>query len=141
MSNNEHMVAIIDRMFDAEAGLQPARETIQRGGKATLVLLLTTEDRRRIAALADGARLSIGEAEEIYVNRIKDEYLEGIGDSRTRVIVRNRPSGARDLLATAQWMRATSMSLPTSLVGHRKWRSALTGTPMRVFVTPVTRAA
>lgn len=141
MSNREHMIAVIDPTLDAEPTLEMARETIRRGGKATLVVLLSADDRRTMQALAEGERMSIGDAEEIYIDRATNALVRSVGGTDTTAIVRYRPSTARDLLATAEQLRATSMSVPASLVRHRKWRSALRSMPLPVYVAPALRAA
>jgi hypothetical protein len=141
LSDREHIIAVIDPTRDTEPTLEIARETVRRGGKATLVLLLGADDRRTMQALAEGARLSLGQAEEIYIDRATSALLRSVGGAGTTAIVRYRPSTARDLLATAERLRATSLSVPASLVRQRQWRSALSNMPLPVYVTPARRAA
>jgi hypothetical protein len=136
MSNQEHLVAVIDHPGEAGATIDIARETVNRGGRATLILLLTADDRKTIQALAEGERLSIGEAEAVFVGRLQENYRRRVGAGDIRTIVRNRPSSARAVLAAASQARATTLAVPSSVARHRRWGRALSRSPLPIVVTP-----
>lgn len=140
MTNREHLVAVIDTAPGATSALDIARDAVERGGRATLIVMFTTEDRRSIQALADAENLTVGEAEAIYLDRTQETYRAAVGGSDTRTIIRYRPSSARDILTAATQAKATAVAVPTSLASRRRWRSDLTKSSMPVVITPSTAA-
>ena len=136
MQEREHIFAVIDTAPGSTAVLDIARDAVQRGARATLVMMFTPYDRRSIIALAEAENLTIGEAEAIYLDRAQETYRVAVGGSDTTTIVRYRPSSAKDVLAAAVQARATALAVPSSLASHRRWRSELSKSGMPVVITP-----
>lgn len=139
MSHNEHVVAVVDDPAEAGATLQVARNSVEEGGSATVVLLMTPAVTRDIRDMARQQKISPVVAEQLYLDRAQETFSDAIG-RKIETIVPGRLAGARSVLDVASKAHATAMAVPASLAGRRSWGRALAKAPVLVTVTP-SRAA
>lgn len=139
MTEIEHVVAVVDNPSGAESVLEYARDSVQRGGTATVVLLMTPTVKRAIRELARQQAISPVTAERVYLTQAREAIKNTVGgDAET--IVSSRLAGVRCAFEAAAKVHATALTLPTSLAGRRGWGRAMAKAPMPVTVTP-SRAA
>jgi len=137
VNTREHIVTIVDGGYRGDAPLEMARRAVERGGRATLMVLFSAEDRGNIHALADAEALAAGEAEAIYIERTLAALTAEVGGSDTTAIVGVRPHEHRDLVEDALGTSdATSVVIPRRLAGRLTWRHAVTRARVPVVITP-----
>ena len=139
MDTRDHLVAVVDDYDAAESTLAFARKTVEQGGRATVVFGLGNTDRGHIQAYAESEHLSIGVAENLYIQATASALNEAIGGSETQTIVAGVRDG-RAVIEAAVRSNATSVAVPAPLARTRQWRRAMAKAPVPVIVTP-TRAA
>lgn len=121
--NKEHALAVVEPSLDGDTTLELAKETVARGGAATVVVLLGRETEANIAAFANAEDLTLPDGREIYLNRLSAMYADLFGD-RVRFVIDGRHAD-RQVFAEAARGNATSVIMPQRLVGLRNWKSAV----------------
>lgn len=132
--NKEHTVAVVEPTLDDDVGLEIVKETLARGGDATVVILLGRETEANIAAFADAEDLAIADGREIYLDRLTATYANLFGGP-VRVVIAGRHAD-RDVFAEAARGRATSVVMPQRLVAHRNWKTAVRKSQVPVLLAP-----
>jgi len=132
--NKEHTLAVVEPTLDGEATLEIAKETLARGGDATVVILLGRGMDANIAAFAKAEDLAFADARAIYFDRLSATYGNVFGD-RVRFVFDNRHA-EREVFAEATRGHATSVVVPQHLVSHRNWKSAVAKSQVPVLLAP-----
>lgn len=140
MSNQEHVLGLIDSHPNSTAVLDVAHDVVERGGRATLVVVLSSDDRRHIRDLADAEDIGVPDATALYMDNITETYGAFVGKTATVTVLHAPSLDPRAAIATAADEGVTIVALPSSLAGTRQGRSAIGRTAVPVLVVPA-RAA
>jgi hypothetical protein len=130
----EHTLAVVEPSVDDDTTVDIARETVARGGEATIIVLLGRKTAANIAAFADSENLGIADGREIYLDRLAASYTSLFGN-RVR-FVEDGPRAERVVFDEAARGHATSVVMPQRLVGHRNWKSAVSKSQVPVLLAP-----
>jgi hypothetical protein len=141
MKTQEHIVAVVEPTRDGEATLEIAQQVVKRGGRATVVVLVTRKTMSDIRAFAESENLTVPDASEIYFERLTETYLSRIGSSDTSAVVTESASSGRVVLEIAASVRPTSIAMPQRLANRRGWRASVARSQVPVLITPPTSAA
>ena len=136
MQQRQHILAIVDGTPGGEAPLDIAHRAVEQGGRATVLVLISNEDRNHIRALADSENLSVGEAEAIYIDRTIELFTARVGGDETSTVVSGGLRNGRAALEAASRVHATAVAVPRELAARRAWRNAFGRAPMAVVITP-----
>ena len=136
MTHREHLLAIVEPSATGEAPLEIANDVVTRGGKATIVVLLTDEARNDFRRFADAQDLDVHHGEAVAVDRLIDVYTTRVGGSDTDSVVSHARTSALDLLAMAADTDATSIAIPQQVARRRGVRKLVSQAPVPVLVTP-----
>jgi hypothetical protein len=132
--NKEHTFAVVEPTVDGDTTVNFARETLARGGDATIIVLLGRETVANIAAFARAEDLSEADGREIYLERLEEMYTNMFG-SRVRFVA-DGWHAERAVFAEATRGNATSVVVPQRLVSQRNWKSAVSKSQVPVLLTP-----
>jgi hypothetical protein len=130
----EHTLAVLEPTLDGDSTLEFAKETVARGGDASIVVLLGRETEANIAAFANAEGLTFADGREIYLERLSAMYTDLFGD-RVSFVIEGRHV-ERDIFAEAIRGNATSVIVPQRLVGYRHWKSAVSKSQVPVLLAP-----
>ena len=136
MTHREHLLAIVEPSATGEAPLEIANDVVTRGGKATIVVLLTDEARNDFRRFADAQDLDVHHGEAVAVDRLIDVYTTRVGGSDTDSMVTHARTSALDLLAMAADTDATSIAIPQQVARRRGVRKLVSEALVPVLVTP-----
>jgi len=136
MTHREHLLAIVEPSATGEAPLEIANDVVTRGGKATIVVLLTDEARNDFRRFADAQDLDVHHGEAVAVDRLIDVYTTRVGGSDTDSMVTHARTSALDLLAMAADTDATSIAIPQQVARRRGVRKLVSRALVPVLVTP-----
>ena len=70
MKTQEHIVAFVEPTLDGESALEVAQETINSGGRATVVVLVSRQTMGDVRDFAESEDLTVPDATEIYLDRL-----------------------------------------------------------------------
>ncbi len=143
MKTQEHVVAFVEPTRDGESALKVAQETVNNGGRATVVVLLTRQTMTDVRAFADSENLTVPDASEIYFERLADTYAARLGDGDTSAVVTESAYSGRHLFDTVARVHPTSIVMPQRLASRRRWRAFVGRSEVPVLITtpPVAAAA
>ncbi|MEA2011026.1 MAG: hypothetical protein U9N78_10010 [Actinomycetota bacterium] len=141
MKTQEHIVAVVEPARDGEVTLDIAQEVIGRGGRATVVVLVTRKTMSDIGAFAESENLTIPDASEIYFERLAEMYASRIGSPDTSAVVTQSASSSRVVFETAASVRPTSIAMPQRFANRRGWRASVARSKVPVLIAPAIAAA
>ena len=141
MKTQEHIVAVVEPTRDGEATLDIAQQVVRRGGRATVVVLVTRKTMNDIRAFADSESLTVPDASEIYFERLAETYTSRIGSPDTAAVVTESASSSRVVFETATSVRPTSIAMPQRLANRRGWRASIARSQVPVLIAPPSAAA
>ena len=141
MKTQEHIVAVVEPTRDGEATLDIAQQVVRRGGRATVVVLVTRKTMNDIRAFADSESLTVPDASEIYFERLAETYTSRIGSPDTAAVVTESASSSRVVFETATSVRPTSIAMPQRLANRRGWRASIARSQVPVLIAPPSVAA
>lgn len=130
----EHTLAVVEPSLDGDSTLEIAKDTLARGGDATIVILLGRETTANIAAFAAAENLGLADGRAIYLERLSEMYTHLFGD-RVRFVVDGRHAD-RDVFKEVERGHATSVIMPQRLVSYRNWKSAVSKSQVPVLLAP-----
>jgi hypothetical protein len=136
--NTEHIVAVVIPTAEGESTLDAAQDTVSRGGRASVVVLLTKETIGDIRKFAEVEELTFPDAREIFIERLTDSYATRVGIGESSVVTLDIYSG-RSVIENAQ-THATTIAMPQKVANRRGWRSSIARSRVPVLISP-TRAA
>ncbi len=116
MTKQEHLLTIVEPVPGGDTTLDLAQETVARGGRATVLVVVTDRVERNIKAYAESQGLGVGEAEAISLKRLRSECRDRIGD--VPWLVAHYGSVGSDVVKyiTAD---TTAVAIPARLVNDR----------------------
>ena len=141
MNTQEHIVAVVEPTRDGEATIDIAQEVVQRGGRATVVVLVTRKTMSDISAFADSESLTVPDASEIYFERLAETYVSRIGSPDASAVVTESASSGRAVFEAAESVRPTSIAMPQRLANRRGWRASVARSQVPVLIAPPIAAA
>jgi hypothetical protein len=136
MASNEHIVAVVEPTKDGEATLDIAHQVVDRGGKATVLILLTNATMNDVRAFAAAEDIGFGDALEIFRERLAETYAARVGVDPSSTIVANHLPMGRTVFDAATEASATIIALPQRLARARGWRGPLGRSRLPVVIAP-----
>lgn len=136
MQTREHLIAIVEPTVEGEAPLALATDLVARGGKATVMLVVTDRARVEFRRFADSENLGHGHAERIAVDRLIDSYKSRVGGDDTDTIVADSTTSSKGLLSAATASRATTIAIPQHLATGPQLHEIVSGSPVPVLIAP-----
>lgn len=134
---NEHIVTIVDGSDAGGAPLEFTRRTLEQGGRATLVVLLSERDHDNIEAYAKAENLPPGEAEKRYIEATTVALTDLLGTPSIEAIVGVQAHERWDLADLVMTdMDASTLVLPRHLAQRRPWRTVAKRSRVPVVITP-----
>ena len=138
MTTREHLLTVVEPTTGGDTTLELAHDVVERGGTASLVLMVTKRVRQDIAAFAAGADLEIGEAEAIALDRLSLDCEQRVGASQSTTFVHSSTNSDLRSFLTPD---TTAIALPAHLASRRTVRRLGSATGLPVVVAPRRRAA
>ena len=133
-TTREHLLAIVEPTIDGDTTLEIARGVVERGGTASVVLMITPRVRRDISAYARGADLGIGDAEQYALDRFTHTCHQLVGDGVTTSVA---PTSVRGrALRRYVTPDTTAIAIPAGLAKNWSVRRLTSATGLPVVVTP-----
>jgi len=136
MTGQEHLIAVVEPTLDGEAPVEFAKEAFDRGGRATVFLLIGKETVNNIAAFADAEDLTFPDGREIYLERIAELYSEIFNGKGSLTIVADGPEANRIVFDRVAREAATSVVVPQRLANRRNWKASVSKANVPVVLTP-----
>lgn len=141
MKTQEHVVAFLEPTRDGESTLEIAQETVNSGGRATVVLLVNRQTMTHVRAFAESENLTVPDATAIYFERLADTYSSRLGNDEASTVVTASAYSGRHLFETASRANPTTIVMPQRLANRRGWRSFVGRSQVPVLITPPATAA
>ena len=141
MKTQEHIVAFVEPSRDGESALEVAQETVNNGGRATVVVLLTRKTMTDVRAFAHSENLTVPDASEIYFERLADTYSSKLGNDDASVVITESVYAGRHLFDVANRVEPTTIVVPQRLASRRGWRAFVGRSEVPVLITPPPAAA
>ncbi len=116
MSTSEHLLTIIEPVPGGETTLELARRTIDRGGTASVVILITARVQRDIEAFAAAEDLWRGDAEALALDQFRARCRAALGDEARIAVSFGAPGSNLVRYVTSD---TTAIAIPTTLVHER----------------------
>lgn len=139
MNNQEHIVAVVDPSVDGDTTLDLAREVVDRGGRATVMVLASRDTIAGMTAFANAEDLTFPDAKEIYLERLALQYQERFNGREAPTILTGVGS-SRFVFARAAQEAASVVAVPQRLTKKRGWRKSVAKSPVPVLVAPLEAA-
>lgn len=136
MTKHEHILTIVEPTTGGHSTLDVAHETVERGGTARVVLVITDRVRRDIQDFAESENLDLGEAEALALDQLRDFCARRLGGSTVATHFGDVESGLRHHLTP----ETTAIAVPDRLARSRRMRRLAATSGLRVTITP-SRAA
>ncbi len=136
MTSQEHIIAVVDPAQDGESTVDLAEQVVDRGGRATVVVLLSRKTVDEVTAFADAENLTYPDAHEIIVERLTESYLARFGGKTQVAFVADNSDTNRLVFSRAARDAATSVAMPQRLAKRRGWKSFVSGSPIPVTIAP-----
>lgn len=140
MTSQEHTIAVIEPTLDGELPVEYARQAFDRGGRATVILLIGKETVANIAAFAEAEDLPFPDGREIFLERVADLYSEIFQGKEQVTVIADGRSANRTVFDRVARDAATSVVVPQRLMNRRSWKSSVAKSTVPVVITPA-RAA
>lgn len=136
MNNQEHIVAVVESARDGDTTLDLAQEVVNRGGRATVVVLVGARTGHDIKNFAEAENLTFPDAREIYYDRLAGVYSSRVGGVNTSAIVADGDYSSRSVFARAQKAGPTTIAMPHDLANRLGWRGAVARSKVPVLIAP-----
>ncbi len=136
MNPQEHVVAVVEPTLDGETTINLARQVLDRGGRATVVVLLTRETLNEIAGFAEAEHMTFPDAREVYRERLAESYSDVFGGETTNTIFTENLRANRLVFDIAATDGATSVAMPQRLVAKRGWKTSVVRSQIPVLIAP-----
>ena len=136
MKPQEHIVAVVEPDRDGETTLDIARDVVDRGGRATVVVIMTNKAMKGVRDFAASENLTVPDASEIYLDRLAEAYANRIGSPDRSAVMTVSPSSGRTLFEKATRMRFTTVAMPQKVANRRGWRGPVSRSQVPVLITP-----
>lgn len=133
MAKREHLLTLVEPTKGGDATLDLAHNTVERGGDATVVMVVTDRVRRDIDAYASSENLDRADAEGRALNQLDNYCRTRVGGS-TNVVTRY--TGPRTNVAELVTPEITAIAVPEGLIGQRAIAKLVKRTGLPVVVAP-----
>jgi hypothetical protein len=130
------MVAVVEPAIDGDTTIELAQTVVDRGGRATVVVLMSRKTIAAIEAFADAEDLHFADAREMYIERLAADYSARFGGQLTVTIVTDRTDANHVVFEAAARDSATSVVMPQRLVNRRNWKTAVARSQIPVLIAP-----
>ena len=134
--SQEHTIAVVEPALDGHTTLEYAKEAVERGGRASVIVLLGRETVAGIAAFAEAEELTFPDGREIYIDRLARDYSVLFNGRERVTIVADGHDANRLVFDRATREDATTAVVPQRLVSRRNWRTSVAKSPVPVVVAP-----
>ena len=141
MNTQEHVVAFVEPTLDGESALEVAQETVNEGGRATVVVLVSRQTMTDVRAFAESENLTVPDATAIYFDRLAATYSSKLGNEKASAVVTESAYSGRYLFDVATRVEPTTIVVPQRLASRRGWRSFVGRSEVPVLITPTPAAA
>jgi hypothetical protein len=135
MKSQEHVIAVVEPSAAVDPSLDVASKVVGRGGRATVVLLMTKQVEDDIRAFAASEDLAYYDARDIAIENMKRRYA-GLTGGDTAAVVTQSTANGRVILDAATKAHATSVAVSQHIAAKRGWRRELRKSQVPVVVTP-----
>ena len=135
MKNQEHIVAVVDPTGDDDSTLDLVQDVVDRGGRATVMVLASRDTIAGMTAFAQSENLTLPDGMEIYLERLAAQYSARFGGQASPTILTGA-DGSRFVFATAARNAATIVAMPQRLASRRGWRGSVAKSPVPVLIAP-----
>lgn len=135
MKTQEHIVAFVEPTLDGESALEVAQETINSGGRATVVVLVSRQTMSDVRDFAESEDLTVPDA-AIYFDRLAATYSSRLGNENASAVVTESVYSGRHLFDVAAQAQPTTIVMPQRLANRRGWRSFVGRSEVPVLITP-----
>jgi hypothetical protein len=133
VANREHLLTIVEPSPGGDSTLDLAHETVERGGTASVIMVITDRVQRDIRDFAQSENLHERDAEALALDRYREYCTTRVGGSpRVEVHFGNLVTGVHNHL-TAD---TTGIAIPRRLSSLRRIRRFAARAHIPVFVTP-----
>ena len=136
MANQEHTIAVVEPALDGDTTLEYANQAVERGGRASVIVLLGRKTVAGIAAFAESEDLTFPDGREIYIHRLARDYSMLFNGREQVTVVADGHDANRVVFDRASREDATTVVVPQRLVNRRNWRSSVAKSPVPVVITP-----
>jgi MinD superfamily P-loop ATPase len=136
MTSQEHTVAVVEPTLDGEASIEIARQAVNRGARATVVVLINRKTMEDVSAFATSENLRLPDAEGIYMERLAEAYSTRFGGHDKVTIITDGRRANRTVFEAAARDAATSIVMPQRLVNRRNWKSSVAKSQIPVLIAP-----
>ena len=136
MNNQEHIVAVAESAHDGDTTLTMAREVVNRGGRATVVVLVGSKTAAHVKNFADSENLTLPDAREIYYDRLAGIYLTRVGGLDTSATVTDGDYSSRSVFAKAAEAHPTAIAVTQKLANRPGWRGTVARSKVPVLIAP-----
>ena len=137
MNTQEHIVAFVEPTLDGESALEVAQETINSGGRATVVVLVSRQTMSDVRDFAESENLTVPDATAIYFDRLAATYSSRLGNNQASAVVTESAYSGRYLFDVATRANpTTTIVMPQRLASRRAWRSFVGRSDVPVLITP-----
>jgi hypothetical protein len=136
MKSQEHTIAVVEPAIDGDSTLEYARQAVERGGSASVIVLLGKESVAGIAAFSEAEDLTFADGREIYIDRLARSYNEMLSGSEQLTFVADGPEVDRLVFDRASSEDATTVVVPQRLVNRRRWKASVARSQVPVLIAP-----
>ena len=136
MNTQEHVVAFVEPTLDGESALEVAQETVNEGGRATVVVLVSRQTMTDVRAFAESENLTVPDATAIYFDRLAATYSSKLGNDEASAVVTESAYSGRHLFEVAARVEPTTIVVPQRLASRGGWRSFVGRSDVPVLITP-----
>lgn len=140
MNPTEHLLAIVEPSDDGETTLDLAHAVVERGGTATVMVVVTDRTLREFRAFARAEDLSDEDAEGMALDRLRDSYTARVGGAGTDTVIRFANAGLLLSQTVAEFVDATTVAVPHSLADTRPMRRFISSSTIPVIIAPALAA-
>lgn len=138
MTKREHLLTLVEPTTGGDATLDLAHSTVERGGDATVVMVITDRVQRDIDAYAASENLDRPDAEGRALTQLDNYCRSRVGGSTN---VETRYSGPRTDVAELVTPEITAIAVPEGLMDQRAIGKLVKRTGLPVVVAPAATAA
>lgn len=114
MATNESILTVIEPTDGGDTALDLAHETVERGGEAKVVMVISDRVRRNIAEFARSENLSSADAEVYAIERLGEQVRSRIGANTS--ITTSYQTGDLAKLVTPE---TTTVAVPAHFISRR----------------------
>ena len=136
MNTQEHIVAVVGSTRDEDSTLDLARHVVDRGGRATVVVLVNGTTTSDIRKFAEAENLTFPDAREIYLERLSRIYSSRVGGLETSAIIADGDYSGRSVFANAEKAGPTTIAVSHSLANRLSWRGPVARSRVPVLIAP-----